>query len=208
MKDILMTLAFLLISLLNVNGQFVVFTNTEVGGIIGAQATNVQPQEQFLMPSIFWSPRKVDLQLSRKWWRNSPEIPAVSNNGLTRIITHNGAMVWAEPIVEGYISLYREPISFGETSILDQENSKLNFSQSSLTYRYWIGDHQLVMINDLNYRNVIKGKLKAAEDLHQKLGKKGFKFENTPSMVLYYNSFYSNEPFTPNKLKRGDLLLN
>ncbi|MEM1220511.1 MAG: hypothetical protein AAGH79_16435, partial [Bacteroidota bacterium] len=46
-----------------------------------------------------------------------------------------------------------------------------------------------------NYKKCIRRYLPEAQDLHRRLGKRGFRYKNVPQMIRFYNRFY---------LKKGD----
>lgn len=107
-----------------------------------------------------------------------------------KVPTTCGRLIWAEPIIAGEISLYRE--GYVEES-LEQIGINWYTTENKIAYRYWIGKDLLTEVNSTNYRALVKKYLPEASKLHKKLGKYGFRFENLPSMVLYYNNFFGNE---------------
>ena len=50
-------------------------------------------------------------------------------------------------------------------------------------------------INTNNYKKMITRLLPDAPELHKRLGRRGFRFENVPYMVQYYNRFKENDVF-------------
>lgn len=201
MKPLLIIFAIVLCCMTGLDGQFSVLPRSGEGRVLRAESATFWQDPQHLVPSIFWSPAGLDAQIERKWWRKAPILPTLSKNGLKPILTATGEVIWAEPIIEGFLNLYREPVQ------VDVNNQAMTNTDLSSVYNYWIGKRYMVKITNSNYKEVVKDQLTGAKDLHRKLGKVGFRFENLPSMVLYYNHFFSTEPLQVNRLSKNDLLL-
>ena len=204
MRTILLVILSMMMSLPSSFGQFVATPRWGAEMPNGTSAASLAQNAQVLMPSIFWSPQTIDFGLNRKWWRNPLKEPNLKNNGLTKIIVNNGSVIWAEPIVAGFVSLYREPVHPANANT-DQVMGSFGTAPA---HRYWVGKQRFVQINNTNYKNVIKTQLDEAGDLHKKLGKKGFQFENVPSMIVYYNHFYANEPLQIHRFHQENFILN
>ncbi len=184
--------------------QALVFPRAGEGTMNRAEQITFLPDPQFLVPSVFWSKKKMDWQVERKWWRNAPVLPKLENNGLRPLLMQDGSIVWAEPLIEGFISLHREPVYIEDnTAFMDEE-----FAESSLSYfRYWVSAEKVVQITGNNYKTIIRKLLPEAKELHEKLGKLGFRFENVPSMILYYNRFFADDSLVINNMVPNNMLL-
>ncbi len=104
--------------------------------------------------------------------------------------THQGDVKWVELLVPGHIKLYREAVSADNFVAVD---NRTVITQDQIAYRYWIGTDRIEPIDRLNYRPLIKSYMPEAKTLHKRLGKYGFRFENLPSMIVYYNQFYAGD---------------
>ena len=100
------------------------------------------------------------------------------------------------PIVEGAVKLFYEP---DDIVVFDDRDEQENTTIATLKVNlFYIGtSKQVEQINSGNYKRLVKKYLPHAYDLHQRLGKRGFRFENLPSMLLYYNRKVNrkNQPF-------------
>ena len=207
MKKEILVLVLISITLVTLNGQFAILPKSGEGRMARSDAAVFLQEPQFLKPSIFWSPKKVDLQLNRKWWRNPPNLPELKNNGLERIIVSDGQPIWVEPMIKGFISLYREPVVPQNSMLTNNTSWSTNHEDGEPSCRYWIGRQQFSLITNMNYKQVVRSIFSEANDLHEKLGNRGFRFENLPSMVIYYNSYFAQQPLQINRLSREDLIL-
>ena len=54
--------------------------------------------------------------------------------------------------------------------------------------------NEVERISPGNFRRLVRKYLPDATDLHKRIGKRGFRFENLPSMILYYNKHISENP--------------
>ena len=104
-------------------------------------------------------------------------------------LTPNGEEIAVEPLIVGEVSLYRQPYEESQVR-LEVIGPELHV----IKHRYFIGGEIVEEINLDNYRPLIKKYLVNAPELHQKLGRSGFRHENIPSMIVYYNRFKSEEP--------------
>ncbi len=156
---------------------------------------------QFLTPSVFMSERNLALHMNRKWWRENQEAPAIDySSSLRRKTTNDGRQVLVEPIVEGTMGLYREKV--GEE--FDDRGFQI---PSNASFRYWIGSAVVTEVNSANYKSAVRMYMPEAKDLHKRLGKAGFRFENLPSMVIYYNRFFGKAPILFEQIEGNNLIL-
>lgn len=103
--------------------------------------------------------------------------------------TVDGEKLVVEPLIIGEVSLYRQAYEESEVR-LEVIGPELHV----VKHRYFIGGDVIEEINFDNYRPLIKKYLAKAPEIHQKLGRSGFRHENIPSMIVYYNRFKSEEP--------------
>lgn len=92
--------------------------------------------------------------------------------------------------IDGAVKLFYEPA---------------NIASSIEQNIYYIGfNKEVEEINSRNYKQLIKKYLPEVKDLHQRLGKRGFRYENIPSMILYYNKLITGNiaPFTKSEITR------
>lgn len=101
----------------------------------------------------------------------------------------DGEEIAVEPLIIGEVGLYRR--AYNESQVhLEVIGPELRV----VKHRYFIGGDVIEEINFDNYRELIKKYLANAPELHRKLGRSGFRHENIPSMIVYYNRFKSEEP--------------
>ena len=181
----------------SVMAQINILPRTGEGRMNRSEATAFLPNQQFLVPGFRWSNESIQVDDKQKWWRLGPTLPQPENLGLKGIRTNKGDLIWVEPLLEGTISLYREAIKEATTSALDSETS----------FKYWIESYEIKEINRLQYKSILKEYLPEAKTLHQNFGKPGFKFENIPSMLIYYNQFFGDNQIQINPFLNKPLLL-
>lgn len=116
----------------------------------------------------------------------SPFSLAGSNGKEVRLYV-NGAIVKAMQLEKGKINYY---YSRDREDVIVQAGPN-NFHQEKLTVeRYFIGtEGALEEVTPTNYKMLIKKYLPHAPELHKRLGKHGFRFDNVRYMIQYYNKF-------------------
>ena len=105
--------------------------------------------------------------------------------------------------VDGPVKLYYEP---ADIIVFEDKSTTITTLEVDLFY---IGtNNEVEQINSGNYKRMVKKYLPNAQELHQRLGKRGFRFENLPSMILYYNKniLEKNQPITKTEIAK--LLVN
>lgn len=108
----------------------------------------------------------------------------------TVILPVNQDSVAVKPIILGKVSLFTKK---NTTKLVHKLNRKVGRVNEPKTNEYWIGKDLFEPITHTNYKSIIPKFLPEAKFLHKKLGQVGFRFENIPSMILYYNRFFSEE---------------
>ena len=98
-----------------------------------------------------------------------------------------GQAVIAMKVLDGGIPLY-------ECTIVEEQIEASNPFAVAIEQvkvkRFFVGVQEgLVPITPKNYKKVIKQHLPEAPELHQKLGRRGFRYENIPQMIEFYNRF-------------------
>ena len=98
-----------------------------------------------------------------------------------------GQSVIAMKVLDGGIPLY-------ECTIVEEQIEAANPFAVAIEQvkvkRFFVGVAEgLVSITPKNYNKVIKQHLPDAPELHQKLGRRGFRYENIPQMIEFYNRF-------------------
>lgn len=106
-------------------------------------------------------------------------------------------------VVEGAVKLFYEP-----TDILVFEDRSTTITTIDVDLFYIGTSNEVEQINSGNYKRLVKKYLPNAPDLHQRLGKRGFRFENLPSMILYYNKNVVGESKPITKAEISKLLVN
>lgn len=109
--------------------------------------------------------------------------------------TTQGKLIKVETVIEGEINLYRR--AYREDNFTFTGDASFN-TQEETRFIYFIGEKLIEEINAVNYKKLIRQYLKNAPDLHRKLGRFGFRYENVPSMIMYYNRFKARRPMEKN----------
>lgn len=68
---------------------------------------------------------------------------------------------------------------------------------------YYIGQNrQVELITEKNFKSILKKYLVSSPEIHDRLGKRGFRFENLPFMILFHNKRVTKGvPLTRNDVK-------
>ena len=106
----------------------------------------------------------------------------------------DGQSAWVEPVVTGRVDLYRRPDWIRQTPDPSRRGRQPAFQ---LGYQYLIGRDTLAVVDLYNYKKMVRRLLPEAAYLHRKLGRQGFRFENLPQMLTYYNRENVLEPTRP-----------
>ena len=97
----------------------------------------------------------------------------------------------ADHLVKGELNLYVVAEYAEEiNAVNDNYYQKRKVAYNSY---YLEVNKNLIHIHASNYKRVIKKYLPNAPDLHKRLGKLGFRFENIQYMIEFYNKFRVNE---------------
>ena len=118
--------------------------------------------------------------------KNTVRENSIKENGLIKYQT-DGKPILVQPVILGEVCLYRKP----HHELKPDAHGRMSYHMS---FTYFIGKEEIESIGPLNYRELIKKYMSDASELHRKLGRKGFRYENIPSMILYYNRFKSDQP--------------
>lgn len=114
-----------------------------------------------------------------------PEPLLFANDDLVKI-HYKGTDLLAKQLVKGHLNLF----------VSNQYEKKKVFGpmyrkhKSVYVKRYFLqsGD-KIEKVSPYNYKKVLKRFLPNAPELHRRLGKPGFRYENISSIVRYYNEF-------------------
>ena len=102
----------------------------------------------------------------------------------------DGKEIAAEPLLTGSVNLYRQSYRRNLRELSDLEI--MHPGRYGAGYRYFIGGKEVEQITQMNYRQLVEKYLKDSPELYRRLGRFGFRYENVPSMVLYYNHLHSD----------------
>lgn len=99
----------------------------------------------------------------------------------------DGRILPAQQLEEGVLDLY---VSVQELMKTIRIGTELVTNDVVEEKRYFLGiNNALKEVTDQNYKAVIKKHLPNAPELHKRLGKRGFRYENLRYMVKFYNKF-------------------
>ena len=101
----------------------------------------------------------------------------------------DGKMIVVQPIITGAVGLYRQAYEREEVDVLGIPTVVTRF-------RYYLGKDQVEELSRDNYRELVRKYLADAPELHRKLGRIGFRYENVPSMIIYYNRYKTTQTMT------------
>ena len=116
----------------------------------------------------------------------------------------NGVRINALKVVDGPIKLYA--CSFYERQLPAFGGPGPVVVQVERVERYFLAiADQFIEVHPHRYKKIIKEYLPHAPALHKRLGKPGFRYENMPSMIQFYNRFRAQNPkqqFTSTSTKK------
>lgn len=103
----------------------------------------------------------------------------------------DGNEIVLKKVIEGEAALYRQ--AYQDEDLF--ETLGILSPVYETKYCYFIGnDEGIEAIYSGNYKELIPQYLKNAPELYSRLGRNGFRFENLPSMIIYYNRFKAEQP--------------
>ena len=104
------------------------------------------------------------------------------------LIIHEGQRLFGLKVLDGELNLYAV-----KDYILDTEFAYGGIEpKKRKSIRYFLEcEKEVKEVTANNYKEIVKKYLPNAPDLHERLGKKGFRFENIYYMVRFYNQFRS-----------------
>ena len=105
----------------------------------------------------------------------------------TLTIRLGGEDLRAFHLVKGELNLYKvEEFDIGVGIDIEGQFQEAKVSK----YTYFLEVEKiLILVHSGNYKKIVKKYLPNAPDLHKRLGKQGFRFENLQQMVEFYNKF-------------------
>lgn len=114
-----------------------------------------------------------------------PKISLLANDDLVKI-HYQGTDLLAKQLVKGHFNLYVSN-QFEKKRVTGPLYRK---KKTVFVKRYFLKlGEKVEKITPYNYKRVLKKYLPNAPDLHQRLGKPGFRYANIPSIIRYYNTF-------------------
>lgn len=103
----------------------------------------------------------------------------------------DGNEIVLEKVIDGEAALYRQ--AYQDEDLF--ETLGILSPAYETKYRYFIGNSEgIEAIDGGNYKKLIPQYLKDAPELYSRLGRKGFRFKNLPTMIIYYNRFKADQP--------------
>ena len=110
-----------------------------------------------------------------------------------KVIGNEKEAVYMYQAVDGPIELFFESTEVTEYG-RNSENGFFAVATKRVNLFYIGTGKEVERINPGNYKRLIQKYLPNAPELHKRIGKRGFRFENLPSMVLYYNKHKTDNP--------------
>lgn len=145
-----------------------------------------------LVNQQLWYPFRVGLVQSFLLLCFLLPLTASANDDYVMIRTGQGHLV-AKHVVKGPLNLFMH--TYERAEVIDTGLRTVS-AGTVREYRYFLGwDGEIIEITAGNYKKMIKRYLPNAKDLHKRLGKKGFRFENLSSMIKFYNEFRVEEQY-------------
>ncbi|MEM1122972.1 MAG: hypothetical protein AAGJ18_21185 [Bacteroidota bacterium] len=116
--------------------------------------------------------------------------------------TVNGEEVKVKKVSGGTLGLYCKmvPVLARDRDIHDPF---LTDEPDSLA-QFYLGYELVERVGEYNFERIIKKSMSDAPLILENLGKRGFRYENLPSMVYYYNNFYGDGKSLEVLTARGD----
>ena len=112
-----------------------------------------------------------------------------------KIVGEEKKMAYMYQTVDGPVKLF-----FETNEVVEYQRNSIDgfFAVGTRKVNYfYIGTgtgNEVERISSGNFRRLVRKYLPDATDLHKRIGKRGFRFENLPSMILYYNKHISENP--------------
>lgn len=104
----------------------------------------------------------------------------------------DGFPVVAKKMLEGGVTLFVGTIVEDQWVSVDPYTVEVERVEVE---RYFVESNgELILLTPSNYKKIIKTYLPEAPELHQRLGRRGFRYENIPQMVAFYNRFRWEKP--------------
>lgn len=115
---------------------------------------------------------------------------AGASDSISKMVIDGNEIV-LEKVIDGVVALYR--LAYQDEDLF--ETLGILSPVYETKYLYFIGNSEgTKAINGGNYKDLIPQYLKNAPELYRRLGRNGFRFENLPSMIIYYNRFKADPP--------------
>lgn len=103
---------------------------------------------------------------------------------------YEGETVMAKQLVKGHLDLFVST-QYEEKRVTGPQYRK---QKTAYVKRYFLKyDDVVEKITPYNYKKILRRHLPDAPELHQRLGRPGFRYENLSSIIRYYNTFKTPE---------------
>ena len=114
-----------------------------------------------------------------------PEPLLLANDDIVKI-NYKGSDFYAKHLVKGHMNLYVSN-QYEKKKVFGPQYRK---QKTVYVKRYFIKFRdRMEKLTPYNYKKVLRRCLPNAPDLHRRLGKPGFRYENVPSIIRYFNEF-------------------
>lgn len=110
---------------------------------------------------------------------------AYASNNTVKKVTRSGDTIDVQLVAEGNISLYS-----GESQVLPAtipEDPTVPYTKSITTFYLSQGNDHLTEVHCGNYRKVLRTHMQDKPEIAEKIGKKGYKFNDLEGIVQAYN---------------------
>jgi len=125
---------------------------------------------------------------------------------VTKVIGEEKEMVFMNKVVDESISLYYETTPITEYSWTKKDGFIASTIKEIEVFYIGIGT-KVEHINTGNFKRLLEKYLPNAQGLHKRIRKKGFKFENLPSIILFYNKQKNGESSPLTKKEKASALV-
>lgn len=110
--------------------------------------------------------------------------------------------------IDGVIQLYSTVKEVYETVVVNEDH--IRQVKTGIIKEYYIGNNSTEVVEMIipgNFKKVAKKYFSNTPELAKRIGKRGFRYENLPFMILYHNKLLSSgETLTATDVKQWNLL--
>ena len=208
MKNTGLLILLVLFCIVSLHSQFTILPKSGEGRLMRSESAVFLQDPQFLKPSIFWSPEKIDFQINRKWWRNPPSLPQLKYTGLELDITQGGLLFFSNLAFNRSIGTTQNDSNYHPIFFTSQNLEPIQKHGNGIQFQFVLDGQQKPFAHPSNHEPIINEENIYAFVLQNQLGQRWHIFESISPRIIYYNYLFQDHSILMSQIEQKNGLFN